>query len=203
MDKSSNQKKSYHHGNLRDALIKTGISLLEEENAREITLRKVAKRAGVSHAAPYRHFEDKLALLSAIAEHGFRELAAEMQKAIDEHSGNHRRQIISIGQRYVAFAQQHPAQLTLMFSDLLSQGGDEGLHEAAGGTYQILEQSIINAQSHGTLKPDDPQKVGNAFWATVHGLAMLTKEGLMIHEGQELDEAVENVLELMFVGMGT
>ncbi|MEM9776912.1 MAG: TetR/AcrR family transcriptional regulator [Chloroflexota bacterium] len=203
MNKTNATKSSYHHGNLRDGLIQAGISLLEEGNAREVTLRKVAKQAGVSHAAPYRHFEDKVALLSAIAEQGFRQLAAEMNKGIEENPQSSFNQIIAIGQRYVGFAQQHPAQLTLMFSDLLAQGKDESLSEAAGATYGILEQSISRAQQDGTLKQSNPQKMGKAFWAAVHGLAMLTKEGLMVHEEQHLDDAVENVMKLMFDGMGS
>ena len=201
MDKTATEKSSYHHGNLRDALVQAGLALLEEENAREITLRKVAKRAGVSHAAPYRHFDDKLALLSAIAAQGFQQLAAEMQQAVREHPKNYHTQLVEIGQRYVAFAQRHPAQSTLMFSNLLSQGGDEALQETAGATYEILEQAVLGAQNDGTIKVDNPQKVIHAFWAMVHGLAMLIKEGLLVHEDQEVEEAVEGVLELVFTGV--
>ena len=77
--------KRYHHGDLRDALIRAGLEILENEDAHALSLRKVARQAGVSHAAPYRHFEDKNSLLSAIATQGFQLLSAAMQAGIDAH----------------------------------------------------------------------------------------------------------------------
>jgi AcrR family transcriptional regulator len=93
--------KPYHHGDLRAALIESGTKLLRERGAAALSLREVAKAAGVSHAAPYRHFEDKAQLLAAIAAAGFERLRAAMQKAAADHPEDPRSQLIAAGEAYV------------------------------------------------------------------------------------------------------
>ena len=177
MEKQTETTKNYHHGRLRETLIEAGVTILEEEGIHALSLRKVAKRAEVSHAAPYRHFEDKSDLLAAIAEAGFKQLGGKMEQAIGSNKADPHGQMFDIGRCYVGFGIAHPAQLTLRFSDLLKEGKSESLREAAGYTFELLTQSVVNAQAAGMIKPGDPAGIARVVWSLEHGLAMLMKEG--------------------------
>src|SRR5262245_23788463 len=104
----------YHHGDLRRALLDAALEILAEGGAAGLTLREVARRAGVTHAAPYRHFEDKAALLAAVAEEGFRAVYAEML-ARSERVKDPVERLYQIGAAYVLFAVTHPAHFRVMF----------------------------------------------------------------------------------------
>src|SRR5689334_17108440 len=110
------RRKPYHHGDLRRALIAAGIDLLAEGGATALDLRKVARRAGVSHAAPYRHFEDKRALLAAIAEEGFVRLAEQIHNAVSAAQPDS--QLLATASCYINFALSEPALAREMFSGL-------------------------------------------------------------------------------------
>ena len=104
-------KKSYHHGNLRNALISAGVAILSSEGASAVSLRKVAREAGVSHAAPYRHFADKEALMVAIAEEGFHKLAQELEKAFvrfPTHPNDSFGELVEMSMVYLRFAEKNP-----------------------------------------------------------------------------------------------
>ena len=203
MEKRESQtkaKKRYHHGSLRESLIAAGIEILEEEDIHGLSLRKVAKRANVSHAAPYRHFEDKIALLSAIAEQGFKELGKGMGQTMSANAQDPRQQLLEIGHFYVGFAIAHPAQLTLMFSDLLKGSTSETLTEAASYTFTLLTQAVANAQAAEVIKPGNSDQIARTVWAMEHGLAMLMKEGFFDDEVVEIrnrtiTESLEHLLD--------
>ncbi|MEM7029192.1 MAG: TetR/AcrR family transcriptional regulator [Chloroflexota bacterium] len=203
MKEKTTHPENYHHGSLRQELIEAGLAILEEENTRALTLRSVAKRAQVSHAAPYRHFADKTALLSAIAEQGFQELGNDMQAAFTAYPDDPRQCLIEIGKQYVAFGVNHPAQLSLMFSDLLTQGKDEALGKAASYTFELLTDAVRQAQQANVIKSGDTQPIATSIWAMVHGLAMLIKEGFLVHDdlSQSLD-VVTDSLEQLIMGVG-
>src|SRR5689334_1657694 len=95
---------AYHHGDLRNALIQAGLKILAKEGAQALTLREVARRANVSHAAPYRHFASKEALLAAIAEEGFNEFAARLQVVAQNNTSDPRAQLYEATRAYVQFA---------------------------------------------------------------------------------------------------
>src|ERR1700733_7369058 len=104
----------YHHGNLREALLHGAVRIIAEAGPTAFTLREVARRAGVSHNAPYRHFRDKDALLAAVAAQGFRELTRSMRKAGEQQS-NALEKLKQSGMAYVAFAVRRPEHFTVMF----------------------------------------------------------------------------------------
>ena len=188
---------------LRDRLIEAGIAILEEEDERALTLRRVAKRVAVSHMAPYRHFADKMALLSAIAASGFDALAMEMAAGRDAFPDNPREAMLEIGRRYVHFGTEHPAQLSLMFSNLLAQGNDETLSAAASRTYEIHLGVVTQAMQAGVLKEDDPERVAHSTWAMIHGLATLLKEGLLVADDQTPLDIVNTAFEGLMAGLET
>lgn len=174
---SSRRKGAYHHGDLPGALRAAALTLIEEQGPRGFTLREVARRAGVSHAAPYRHFADRDALLSAIAEEGFGLLDAAMHEAMDriDDPGDAMRRA---GCAYVEFAVAHPAHYRIMFGDALPadcQG--EGASAAGDAAFQTLIDGITACQEAGVIGGGDPMPYAVAAWSSVHGLALLLIDG--------------------------
>ncbi|MCA9974251.1 MAG: TetR/AcrR family transcriptional regulator, partial [Anaerolineales bacterium] len=110
------KKNSYHHGDLKNALIKAGIEILAKDGVGGLSLRKVAQRAGVSHAAPYAHFADKQALIAAISTEGFRQLYEQVLTVADAHAANPAQQLLEAAWTYVQFATHDPDQFKIMFS---------------------------------------------------------------------------------------
>lgn len=119
-------RKPHHHGNLRDTLLQASLGLIREGGIREFTLRELARRAGVSHAAPYRHFREKAQLLAAVAEDGFNGLTAAMHSAAAKPRSPFGR-LQNAGVAYIDFAQEQPEHFLVMFTVNL----DESLHPSA------------------------------------------------------------------------
>jgi AcrR family transcriptional regulator len=162
MPTSRSRKAAYHHGDLRPALLRAAAKVLEKQGLEALTLRDVARRAGVSHNAPYRHFADRDALLAALAEEGFRAL----EKALEGKAGN------PMGEAYVRFALAHRARFRLMFGANLPLRDHPGLRAASGRAYDALLQAM-------RARPDlpDPELAAAAVWSLVHGLANLLLDG--------------------------
>jgi AcrR family transcriptional regulator len=166
--------KPYHHGDLRAALIQAGLAILAEEGAQALTLRAAARRAGVSHSAPYRHFADKEALLAAIAEEGFAQLADRLEQARGNAGQSPRAQLEDAGWAYVHFAVTHPDHLRVMFgSHIADPEGYPGMWAAGARAFAVLVEIIRTGQHAAALGAGDPQQLAFAAWAMVHGLALL------------------------------
>jgi AcrR family transcriptional regulator len=155
-------RKNYHHGDLRRALISEGTAMLAETGPAALSLREVARRLGVSHNAPYRHFATREALLAAIAASGFDELAEATDKAAADMKAR--------GLAYIAFALEHPAVFRLMFSDLIDRAAFPELAVAATNGLERAAGAI------GAAYGDEPEAV-MAAWSFVHGLAQLLLDG--------------------------
>ena len=184
----------YHHGDLRRALLDAALAVLTEADARALTLREVARRAGVTHAAPYRHFTDKEALLSAVAEEGFRMLTEEMKAAQREASADPVERLESLGVGYVRFALRHPAHFQVMFGpDLTWDEQMRTLEEAADCSFQLLLDSVEAGQAAGKLRAGDPLPLGLLAWSTVHGLALLLVHGNLKHVQDQLPATAEEL----------
>jgi len=172
--------KAYHHGDLRNALIHAGLELLAEGGAQELDLRKVARRAGVSHAAPYRHFADKQALIAAITEEGFHWLAERIETALREVAVEPFEQLVGIALAYVHFAQEHTWLMREMFSGLtIERETFESLHTASKTVYRLYTDVIRRGQESGKFVTGDPAALAGVFWSVLHGLAILIIEKQM------------------------
>ena len=169
---------AYHHGDLRQALIDSALALIKEkQDAKTLSMREVARRAGVSNAAPYRHFADKDALLAAVAAKGFRILASYLREGVNSIPGEPLRQLQASGVAYVHFAIAYPSYYRVMFSAF--QPGDAKspeLNEAGLDAFGVLVEIIVGAQAAGQVRPGEPQQLAWVAWALVHGLAMLVIE---------------------------
>ena len=180
----------YHHGDLRRALLEAALELLEQNGPSGITLREAARRAGVTHAAPYRHFADKEALLAALAEEGFEELRAAVEAAMRDHEGLAR--LEACGVAYVRFARSNPSRFRVMFG---SEVGDKrkypSLLEADQAVFDVLCREIRRVQQAGRLTPGNPAALGMVLWSMLHGVAALVVDGQMERAGVR-DEAIED-----------
>jgi AcrR family transcriptional regulator len=173
---------SYHHGDLRTALIAAARHLLETEGREALSLRAAARAAGVSQAAPYHHFASKEALLAAIAAQGFDELTEAMTKRMAKEShANARLNASGIG--YVAFAVNNPELFALMFGGVTQQSSGDAalgdaatLREAGGRAYGVLQAAIAEAQAAKGGTAEDAPLAGLWSWCGVHGLAKLIIE---------------------------
>lgn len=161
----------YHHGDLRPALVAGALRLLKDQSAAELSLRAVARLAGVSPNAPYRHFASKDALLAAVAEDGFRRLAA----AMDAAGGPPRRRLSQMGVAYVRFATENPRLYGLMFGPTLREWEKfEGLAAAADASFELLVDAVAKVTGDG--RRSAPREAMLA-WSAVHGYAMLAIDG--------------------------
>jgi AcrR family transcriptional regulator len=157
----------YHHGNLRQALLDGALGLFAERGSFDFTMRELARAVGVTHNAPYRHFTDKAALRSALADDGFKMLAAACAKAKKDDP---RARVLSLGEAYVRFAIGHPHHFRLMF------GGPLERSTAARESYGHLASAIQACDDVGLLRGSVPE-VTLAAWSLVHGLASLAVAG--------------------------
>ncbi|MCP5039259.1 MAG: TetR/AcrR family transcriptional regulator [Rhodobacteraceae bacterium] len=176
----------HHHGDLRAALIRAGTELIHEAGVEALTIRKVAAKAGVSHAAPAHHFRHLADLRAAIAAEGYRNLTKAMEEEIARAPEGPRNHILAAGRGYIAFARENPGLFHLMFAGPAYEFVSDELQEAADTAYDVLRR--ISAP----LKPGPAGTEGNELlvWSIVHGFASL----LLAHRDNV--ELHDNALEL-------
>ncbi|HEV7677958.1 MAG TPA: TetR/AcrR family transcriptional regulator [Candidatus Dormibacteraeota bacterium] len=162
-------KATYHHGDLRAACVRAAMELLDEGGETALSLRAVARRVGVSPAAPYRHYPDREALVSAVAAVGYRELAEQLAAA--HPSPSTPEQMASVAIAYVQFALERPALFRIMFGEPCDRDNDERVAATAAVSLYLREIVVRSF-------PDaDPESLATAIWALVHGLAFLHLDG--------------------------
>jgi AcrR family transcriptional regulator len=166
---------AYHHGDLRSALLQASQALIEESGIGALSLREVARKAGVSHNAPYHHFKDRSSLLAALAEDGFATLAREMADA-RARAPDARARLEACGVAYIRFALRSPSRFKLMFRPELI-GPDAEVAPSATAALDTLTAAIIEAQTGGLAPAGDPKPLVLTCWAAVHGLASLFVDG--------------------------
>jgi len=170
------EDRPYHHGNLREALLDAAIRLIAKVGPAGFTLREVARRAGVSHNAPYRHFRDKDELLAAVGTQGFRELKQAMLRAAESQTTSLDR-LRRSGRAYVSFALRRPEHFTVMFDAPISKAANPEYNEAGQQAFATLVSFIEMCQREGRLPPGDPLPPALVAWSLVHGIAKLAVAG--------------------------
>ncbi len=162
----------YHHGDLGNALLQAAEQLLQEWGVGGFSLRDVARVAGVSHAAPYRHFRDKAALLRALAGRGFERLRAALAAAAAGQRGPEQ-SLIEATRIYVYTAVQNPGMTRLMFGGVIDAEEDVGCARAQAAVLDVLAGIIRAGLQVGAFRDRDPQELALVAWSTLHGLALL------------------------------
>ena len=193
------KKKTYHHGDLKNALIKAGVDILAKDGVSGLSLRKVASKAGVSHAAPYSHFADKQALIAAISTEGFRQLYERVSAVAEEYKTKPSRQLFEVAWTYVQFALDDRDRFKVMFSGILEKEREypEFVAEAQRN-FQLVKMIVEANQAAGVLRSGPSDLVALSAWGIIHGFVMLLLEGQISHtvlEQMSLRGLVEFQLE--------
>jgi|SRR5919197_1430243 AcrR family transcriptional regulator len=181
---------TYYDGDLGRDLIDTALDLIAREGPSAVSLRSLARRLGVSHAAPANHFPDKAALFTAIATEGFELLAAAIQDAARQlgPDATAAQRLAAAGRAYTSFAVGHRAHFEVMWQrDLLHQD-DPGLAAAGDATFALLLGGVRDAQAEGWAAGADPDTVAYLAWSVVHGLAALWLGGSLQRAQRPFDE---------------
>ena len=185
----SDPSRPYHHGHLRRALLDAALQVLTEEGLAGLTLRAVARRAGVSEAAPYHHFASKAALVEALVVETLQQLGQALQEAVQATAGTPLDRLVATGVAYVRFALEHRTRFQILYRPELRQLSRPVAHtdgiapspiERAGiAAYRVLLDAIVACQQAGLVVSGDPLLLALTAWATVHGLAQLLLDGVV------------------------
>jgi AcrR family transcriptional regulator len=195
---------SYHHGDLHNSLLEAADCLLEQTGAAKLSLREVAKHAGVSHTAPYRHFKNRAALLEAIAIAGFRRLKTLLEQAEASAPDDIVQQLRAGGLAYLQVAVNNPEHTRLMFGGMMKEvSEDSALFAAAEDTYDTLYRIIDTGRARGVFGGSDTETVVLAAWSLVHGLTMLILGTQKVNPATptELDAITRSVLDTFLNGL--
>ncbi len=195
-------RESYHHGDLRRVIIQTAEAMLAEGQGWQFTLREVARRAGVSHAAPYKHFPDKASLLAELSMRGFDRLREVLTEAVGANPRSVREALLRGARAYVRFGIDNPALYRLMFSTEACQDEDLHLSERAMAPLAVVIALLQRGQQEGVFRLRPLEGLAAACWAQVHGLTLLSIDGLLLP--QKVGEApVEAALAALLEGLAT
>jgi AcrR family transcriptional regulator len=167
-------RRGYHHGNLREALVRAALDLIAEKGPAGFTFADAARWAGVSSAAPYRHFRDRQALLADVARRGFERFEQRLDTAWSDGRPDPFRAFENVGRAYLAFAREEPAFYSAMFEAGLALDDDPGLREAADRAFAVLRRAT---DSFCARLPSDRRPpslmMSLHLWALAHGIASL------------------------------
>lgn len=170
-------EKTYHHGDLKNALIQAGIEILAEEGLGGLSLRKLARKAGVSHAAPYAHFADKQTLVAAIAADGHRKITARLDQVLTTHANDPLRQLLGAVWAYVEFGLEAPDHYKITFSGAVQdEHGFPEFMEHSQHNLRVLNQIVERCRETAVLDSAgmDTEMQAVSLWGLIHGLVTLT-----------------------------
>lgn len=170
----------YHHGNLRRALMDEALAVVAEHGVGGLSLRDIASRLGVSHAAPYHHFADKSALLRSLAFEGMSVMDIAMEQAESLAGDDPGDRLLGIGLAYACFAVEHPEYYAAMTAPELGATAAPQSEEPAeehGHTWERLFGAVTACQRAGALPQGDPVVLSVAMWSVVHGMVELWRSG--------------------------
>jgi AcrR family transcriptional regulator len=199
---------SYHHGDLKKALVETGLLVIKEQGSNALSLREAARKAGVSEAAPYRHFANKESLLAAIAEEGFKRLRTRLAEGITTASGDPLAQLHAVAWGYTQFAMLETDHFRVMFSSSLVPPHAEkhpSLSEAAISNFNVLVVVVEDCQKTGIISNNaNPKTTAAQLWGSIHGMTLLLIDQEMAFLGMNASQAhdiVKNQLNSHLEGL--
>jgi len=183
---NQNNATSYHHGNLREALLSAAVDSIREQGAENLSLRALARVVGVSQTAPYRHFADKNGLLVELARQTFDELSRVTSERIDP-ALNCAENLLRAGEAYLRYAIANPEKYRLIFGSSITQREQyPQLQTAARSAFNVLLQLMAEGAQRGEFLPTEPMLLANNCWSSIHGFALLTIDGVFARKEQPL-----------------
>ncbi|VAW60745.1 hypothetical protein MNBD_GAMMA09-1505 [hydrothermal vent metagenome] len=193
------QQAAYHHGNLRQSLVSMGAELLNTRGLTGISLREIARKIGVGHNAPYRHFRNKQELLEAIAEDGFRRLKARNTRLELEFAHDPEAQLFESGMHIVTMAAEQPDLFQLMFGGVLRpKDCGESLKLEVDAAMISLTRIIQSGQKQQVFVQGDPTKLALSAMSMVQGLALMVSSGKL---GMNIKSSPQPVCQTLLRGM--
>jgi AcrR family transcriptional regulator len=190
----------YHHGSLQASLLEEAERALAERGAGNLSLRELARAAGVSHSAPRRHFSTRQALLDALAVTGFQRLGRQLDAAIQPADGAFAGRLTAFALAYVRFATRHQALLDLMFTCLHRPGASHEVRDANDQAFAATIELIARARAQGDIVGGDPGQIDTAILATVQGLAAIAG-GPMLTGPKPVDAVVCDTIAILINGL--
>lgn len=185
---------NYHRENLRATLLELAEATVRSSGVESLSLRQLARDAGVSHAAPSRHFRDRQALLDALAFDGFERLNAMMADAAGS-DGSFEARFRALATAYVDFAVENAALLGLMYTAKHAEGASDALIAAGQRSMDLAVSLVAAAQAAGQVTPGDSGRIALVVFASVHGVASLATDELL--DGMSVEDATEATVELL------
>ncbi|RQU46037.1 TetR/AcrR family transcriptional regulator [Burkholderia cenocepacia] len=193
------EQKPYHHGDLRRVIIETALDTLREQQNWQFTLREIARRANVSHSAPYRHFPDKAALLRELALIGFDRLRDKLQATLDSATDTPV-SLLTLGYAYLDFGAQNPDLYRLMFAADAGEPSDIHLDPRTQAPFLLVIDFLERGQREGRIRRRPALGQATACWAHLHGLTMLAIDGRLVPE-KVGDHAIDDALTTLLDGL--
>jgi AcrR family transcriptional regulator len=201
---SRDAARGYHHGDLRNALILAAVDIIEESGSLHFSMADAARRAGVSSAAPYRHFRDRDALLEAVAQLAFFGLGEASRAAVRRSAAGSIECIIELGKTYIDYVTSRAAFYDLMWGDIGARAMDaDNFDRKASGFFQLtaaVREYLLEAAIPGV----DAQDVAVQLWAMVHGLSAIGMSGKLehLHPNADLHALIDSATRTFMRGLG-
>ena len=180
-------KSAYHHGDLRSELLNAVRQLVEEKGSENFSIAEAARKAGVSSAAPYRHFNDKPEILKALVMQAMEDKAIEMRRVIEPLPVGSLERINALGKCYIDFARNHPGMFRLIFGKTESHENDDDLRQQGEKVFGIVVEAVAQVLK---IQADNPEALKRAYmlWTMVHGHSWLQIDGKAKQQGIEFPE---------------
>jgi AcrR family transcriptional regulator len=172
------RKSTYHHGNLREAILEESLKWIRKYGVESLSLREIAKKLGVTHSAPNKHFQKKEALVAALIEDGFVKFRDALLSGREQMVKHPKEAFIQMGFSYLKFAKENPEIYRLMFSNSLQNPNDyPSLHKAGFESFGVLLEAVVYMQSRGVIRKGNPHEIAYLIWSFTHGFVLLWQEG--------------------------
>jgi AcrR family transcriptional regulator len=191
----------YHHGHLRQALLRVAEAALETRGVQELSLRELSRELGVSHASPQRHFATKQDLINALAIMGFERLDAVMARAARTGGRDFNARLTKAALAHLGFALKHPALLALMFEAKRQPAMPPELLTAMYAAFSHIPGILKEGQDAGNIVAGDPYRLALTLGAAIHGLVAMSIEGKI--KGHPLKAIVPETVQHVLNGLGT
>jgi AcrR family transcriptional regulator len=199
-------RKPYHHGSLRQALLDAALEIVAERGPSALSIREAASRAGVSHAAPKRHFATVTELHCAVAQDGYRRLREHLlERAAGDPGAAPLQTLAILGVAYVEFAVANTGHFRAMFHSAVSDpASSPSLADAAGAAFDVLVDAIARCQRAGDVRDGPPRQLALGAWSIVHGLAILAVEHQLANRGFTSEDPIAlaaDVTQQLYLGL--